>query len=553
MAAPPDPRAHAGAVGGGARRASTASHDALRACTATMRGVPSMDILVRFAQSWSIQDSLDQHAALTEQREVLLDIGRNRLRVRSTQRAITELEVEDAMEASRALGEIDATDSQYVLGMARRITSAVRDLKLSARLHLMEQDVVDKNISLLEVEIEQSRKEMTTMKEVIEDPALYLALDESQSAPPLPVDASGRPLKQRYMYCTNCKVGGHGHRFCEYFLERPEWRVFPSQKWFQDENGSEYICPLGKKLVDFADESHFSRLAMYLRGRVWLEEKTKVLELGGDLIPKTYILEKGRWRGDPPPSDDEVGELPWFVKEADRNWGTSVHLCAKPSECLGLAKPDATYVVQQHVADPLLLDDGRKCHIKFYVLLMGLEDTVTWNLYTYKEGYLSISPNKWSPTDLSKETQVTIIRSERIGDWEAWPSAYPKCKAAVAKVMNKAVTEGKLEGRVGKRQFEILSADFMVDTHGDVWLFEFNMSPVLKDPKDEPKVNDAEMIRGALHIVCPFEGGSAGLWDFAGEFHGQPPQPKAPRAVAPNAGQPPGGDAPATASGQGGT
>ena len=30
----------------------------------------------------------------------------------------------------------------------------------------------------------------------------------------------------------------------------------------QDEKGNEYHCPLGKKLVDFADESHFSRIAM---------------------------------------------------------------------------------------------------------------------------------------------------------------------------------------------------------------------------------------------------------------------------------------------------
>ena len=71
-------------------------------------------------------------------------------------------------------------------------------------------------------------------------------------------------------------------RFCEYLLERPDWRVYPNQKWFeegpfgafwifllesrvvvmQDEKGNEYHCPLGKKLVDFADESHFSRIAM---------------------------------------------------------------------------------------------------------------------------------------------------------------------------------------------------------------------------------------------------------------------------------------------------
>lgn len=22
-------------------------------------------------------------------------------------------------------------------------------------------------------------------------------------------------------------------RFCEYFLERPDWRVYPNQKWFE--------------------------------------------------------------------------------------------------------------------------------------------------------------------------------------------------------------------------------------------------------------------------------------------------------------------------------
>ncbi|CAK0815151.1 unnamed protein product [Prorocentrum cordatum] len=328
---------------------------------------------------------------------------------------------------------------------------------------------------------------MTTMKEVIEDPALFVAVEDSQTAAPVPVDLSGKPLRQKYFYCTNCRVGGHGQRYCEYFLERPDWRVYPSQTWFEDDQkGIEYHCPLGKKLVDFADESHFSRIAMYLRGRVWLEGKTNVLQICDEsVMPKTYIIERGQWSGDPPPHDDQVADLPWFVKESDRNWGTSVHLCGKPSECLRLAKPDATYVVQQHVADPLLLDDGRKCHIKFYVLLTSMEDGVTWRVYTYREGYLSISPNVWSPGDLSK----------------AWPDAYPKCKAAVARIIRKAVTDGKLEGRLGKKQFEIFSADFMMDIHGKAWFFEFNMSPVLKDPKDEPRMNDAEMIRAALHVV----------------------------------------------------
>lgn len=501
----------------------------LDASSALLRGVPPMELTVRYQRSWSIQDALDQHAALAEQREVLVEIGRNRLRVRQTHLSFAELEVEDTLEAAKAMSPSVAGDAQQVLQRASRLQSAIRDLRLAVRLRHMEQGVVDKHIAMADVEIEKSRKEMTSMKEVIDDKSLSVAIDESQPAPKVPVDEHGNELKQRYHYCTNCKVGGHGQRFCEYFLERPDWRIYPHQKWFEDEKNNEYHCPLGKKLVDFADESHFSRIAMYLKGRAWLEEKTKVLELAPGLMPETYIIEKGEWKGAAPPSDAEVPVLPWFVKEADRNWGTSVHVCHKPSECLGLAKTDSTYVVQQHIKAPLLMKDGRKCHIKFYVLLIGLDDGVRWNLYTFKEGYLSISPNQWSPEDISKETQVTIIRSERIGGWEAWADAYPKCKAAVGKVVERATSQGKLEGRLAKKQFEILSADFIVDENKDVWLFEFNMSPVLKDPQDAPKVNDADMIRGALYIVAPYEGGNENLWDFVGEYRGLPPQPKEPK------------------------
>lgn len=497
-------------------------------------GVPKqLDNFGRYDRSWSIQDALDQHANLADQREVLAETAHSRHKVRNTQLKFAELEVSEALQQAQTIHPAVAGDTDAVLQRASNLRSMVRNLRLAIQLRNMEQEQLEQQIKSADVEIEKSRKEMTSMKEVIDDKSLVMAVDDSQPAQPIPKDDNGEPLQQKYFYCTNCKVGGHGQRFCDYFLERPNWRVYPHQKWFEDEKGNEYHCPLGKKLVNFADESHFSKIAMYLKGRAWLEEKTKVLELAGKLIPETFIIEKGVWRdGKAPPADSEVSNLPWFVKEADRNWGTSVHVCSKPSECMSLVKPDSTYVVQQHIKDPLLMSDGRKCHIKFYVLMLGLEDGVRWHLYTFKDGYLSISPNAWSPTDISKETQVTIIRSERINDWDAWEDAYPKCKEAVGRVMKTAVESGKLEGRLGKKQFEILSADFIVDTNKDVWLFEFNMSPVLKDPQDAPKVNDADMIRGALHIVSPIEGGSPDQWDFVGEYIGQPPPKVVPKASA---------------------
>lgn len=489
-------------------------------------GMPSMDVAVRYKRSWSIQEALDQHSTLCRQKEILTKIGANRVRVRRTQLQFAKVEVEDALERVRTLPVLDASDPAKTQALALQVRRATQDLALASRLRNMDENVMKQQLAIAEIEVEKSRQEMKVMKQAIDDKSLAVATDD---VPPPPPD----PAERKYYYCTNCKVGGHGQRFCEYLLKRPEWRVYPQQKWFEDEKRNEYHCPLGKRLVDFADESHFSRLAMYIKGRVWLEDKTKMWQLVPNLMPDTYIIDDCKWRdGREPPKDSDCDNLPWFVKEADRNWGTSVQTCSKPSQCMDLAKPGATYVVQQHIKNPLCMDDGRKCHIKFYVLLVGMEDAKTWRLYTFKDGYLSISPNKWNPDDLSKETQVTIIRTERIASWRHWEAVYPKCKAGVAEVIRTGVKQGKLEGRLAKRQFEILSSDFIVDTDGNVWLFEFNMSPVLKDPQDSPQVHDADMITAALDIVVPWENSSQGNWDFAGEFVGEPPAPtvKAPAA-----------------------
>merc|ERR1712039_552527 len=179
--------------------------------------------------------------------------------------------------------------------------------------------------------------------------------------------------------------------------------------------------------------------------------------------------------------------------------------------------------VQKHIPRPLLYDNGEKCHIKFYNLIVGLDDGVTWHLYTYSDGYLSISPKKWSPEDLSKETQVTIIRTKRIKDWEYWEKVYQKCQQGIMTVVRRAAEQGKLEGR-NKKQFEIISADYIVTEDLNVYLLEFNSGPVLKDPDDSPDVHDAGMVTGALHIIEPWEQGTPDLWDFVCEVKGIPPK-----------------------------
>jgi hypothetical protein len=314
-------------------------------------------------------------------------------------------------------------------------------------------------------------------------------------------------------------------------LKRPNWRVYPSEKWFEDSHGQVSHCPLGRRGVDFTDESYFSRIVMHIKGRIWLEDKRKLYEFVPDLMPPTYVIVDQKWvsidmqsPADPPVEEPDVEPMPWFVKETDRNWGTSVQCCQYPEECMSLTEPKKTYVVQRHIPNPLHYNNGEKCHIKFYNLLVGHADGMTWSLYSYMDGYLSISPVPWSNTNLSKECQVTIIRTKRINDWAHWKEVYPKCQAGVGEVVKRAVAQGKLEGRP-KIQFEIISADFIVTANKDVYLLEFNTGPVLKDPEDSPDVHDAGMINGALHIVEPWDGGDKDKWDLVCTCKGEPLKP----------------------------
>jgi hypothetical protein len=63
-----------------------------------------------------------------------------------------------------------------------------------------------------------------------------------------------------------------------------------------------------------------------------------------------------------------------------------------------------------------------------------------------------------------------------------WPASYDECKRTVADIVNKEIQPDKLQLRPEKEQFEIFSADFMLDTNGKLWIIEFNFSPVLYDP-----------------------------------------------------------------------
>jgi len=376
-----------------------------------------------------------------------------------------------------------------------------------------------------------------TLKELVDDIGGLEILSSESKSSLVDLMSGGTGGKALY-YASDCERRGHGKRFIEILLERGDWKIYPTQIWYEDFVQGEYHCPLAKKVVDFCDEPNFSKIAMYLSGREHLDEKDKVIEIAGRFMPKTFCMEEGKWVGDEPPSDDEEGAIsaPWFIKEADKNLGgDAIIIVSKPSEIMDYIHKNKRYVVQQHIRDPLLTDDGRKTHLKFYVLLICEDDGSTWSLYTYKGALLSISPKPWSPTDLSQDTQVTIHRhphppGETEGWKQHWDSIYEKCKQGTAEVIEKAIMTSKLKGR-SKKQFEVFSVDWMPDDNGNIWMFEFNMSPAVAQREfDDPSNRDVRrdylmqhdhiMLNEALSIVLPWQGGQGpGQWDLAGEFN----------------------------------
>jgi len=342
---------------------------------------------------------------------------------------------------------------------------------------------------------------------------------------------------------ADCGRGGHFALWAPHLSKNPKYkfRPYPVQPWYSTAENSlsplaacsvnkSYQCPLGKRVVEFCDEPQFSRLAsMYVKGRECLDEKEKLAQLVPDIMPTTYLIENGTlwmtYAGEDSVDgttknqlipvtdfDNNKGCSCWFLKECDKNGGKAVQVVSSLGECLEAADPKKRYVVQAHVAKPRLTTtletnggSGRKCHVKLYSLLYCNRHG-TWFLYTYPEAFLCTSPNPWSESDTTAETQITTQRHERL--YARQPSAllepwsdrdyYARCQRRVDEAVRAAVSRNKLRLRYSgggggtdggdiQPQFEVFSTDVLFDGDDTAWLIECNFGPVLFDPVYSPR------------------------------------------------------------------
>lgn len=228
---------------------------------------------------------------------------------------------------------------------------------------------------------------------------------------------------------------------------------------------------------------------MFLKGRDCLDDKGKLIKLAKEYLPESHVVQGGANCESLDLQSAQSG--PWFVKETNKNGGRAITVCKDAVEATRLASnPNETYIIQRHVPNPSLLKDGRKWHLKVYNLLSCDEDGSSWTLRSHNEPFLCIASQPWSDQNLSAESQITICRTRRckfdmrvedLGNIDN-KLMFQQCTNTIACVVQRAIESNELQGRPGKAQFEIFSADFMFDTDLKAHLIEFNFSPVLFDP-----------------------------------------------------------------------
>lgn len=291
-------------------------------------------------------------------------------------------------------------------------------------------------------------------------------------------------------------------------------------------------------------------------GRQCLDEKDLLFGLVPELMPPTFdTVEDAQLYAEQHQQKHDASCMLWFLKKVNQNGGRAVEVLKElPTKSI-LEKDEQ---LQAHIPRPLLWNGGRKCHVKTYYYLSACSNTnatgVEWQLYLHDLYYLATADKPWSMEDASDECQITTMRTNRLyadHPWRVQWDLTERCERHLRTVVTRAIEQGKLQVPSSSTstatissptlQFEINSADWMLDQSGRIYLIECNGIPVLYDGgqeqalctrglelydrlyKEDPKsavVNDHELLRDAVTLAMTGMPPTKSLWKFIASVPG---------------------------------
>ncbi|GAO16310.1 hypothetical protein UVI_02016970 [Ustilaginoidea virens] len=182
------------------------------------------------------------------------------------------------------------------------------------------------------------------------------------------------------------------------------------------------------------------------------------------------------WEASRPDSDDE-DEARGDTAEEDGEFITSSHL--------------RHFVAQPYIHPPLLLSDGRKFHVRSYVLCTGSLDVY---VYRHMLALFAAKPYRapWeSPDDIECFLTNTCLQDSPNENSvrRFWDLALPPGQAdtvfeqicnVTGEVFEAAARAMPVHFQTLPNAFEVFGLDFMVDGNGKAWLLEVNAFPDFK-------------------------------------------------------------------------
>ena len=339
---------------------------------------------------------------------------------------------------------------------------------------------------------------------------------------------AGDPDRRHFFY-ADCHVGGLGKWFARCLSERPNWHAYPAATWFLDPNDNQPLfCPVGKVVVDYADQPAFSLAVGGCPGSDWLEDKSRLARLlaaaeGDALHVPTWFVRDREWvPANEGPTEADARAIAasndfwhdvWFVKEAKTNFGVGVRVAPSPERCLAVAEPGKTYVVQPSVASPRVDARGHKLGWRVYIACVSAPNARALRWYMFCGGYLVAADGPLARGVLDPLGHVTKDRVCAFDDWPEAPAYEPIMREKITAMLRAA--QPKMKPPVAKACFELFGVDLIVretearvvHREGDeggvfspdpdaVRIVEVNRSPRVK-------IDDKPMLHALLNIAVP--------------------------------------------------
>ena len=369
-----------------------------------------------------------------------------------------------------------------------------------------------------------------------------------ESIVPQPLTSCAPPPNK---YVCDVGRGGHLLLLMPYLKQKYGYVEWPIQPWYQEQtsigHNKQFYCPLGRQVLPLCDEPQFSsHTRFFLMGRQFLDEKDLLFQIVPELFPPTFDdLEKAKVYND---KQSEGTSGLWFLKKVNQNGGRAVIVLNRLDDLGPLEKDDQ---LQAHVPRPLLWEGGIKCHVKTYYYLSTCQigdGQVEWQLYLHDCFFLATAERPWSTSDVSDECQITTLRTHRLYADHPWRRQWnlsQLCPQHLQTIVARAIEQGKLtvpasqinntqtNTKFRTMQFEINSADWMLDEEGRIFLIECNGIPVLydgggaqplctrglhlydrlyKENPEEAVVNDHDLLVDAVSLAMKGKVPSKSLW-----------------------------------------